>query len=137
MIKKRGRGKIASNFKFFYITQQERHEQADKNSWLSRCNQNKTKTVPLYVTHLMCSLLLILLISLQLVAHYGKSLPSLLVFTFFIAAAVLRKPCQEYFKDPARVGLAVLKNIVIFWKFRNGSVKLFGNTSEENWFLIF
>ena len=56
---------------------------------------------------------------------------------FFIAAAVLRKPCQEYFKDPARVGLAVLKNIVIFWKFRNGSVKLFGNTSEENWFLIF
>ena len=40
------------------------------------------------------------------------------------------------FKDPARVGLAVLKKIVIFWRFQNDSIDLFGITSEENWFLI-
>ena len=35
--------------------------------WLSRCNQNKRKTVAPHITHLMCSLVLLLTISLQLV----------------------------------------------------------------------
>ena len=47
------------------------------------------------------------------------------------------KEISGNFKDLVRVGLAVLKNIVIFWRFQNGSVNLFGITSEESWFLIF
>ena len=35
--------------------------------WLSRCNQNKTKTVTSHMTHLMCPLVLLFTISLQLV----------------------------------------------------------------------
>ena len=34
--------------------------------WLSRCNQNKLKTVALHITHLMCSLVLLLTISFYL-----------------------------------------------------------------------
>ena len=52
-------------------------------SWLSRCNQNKTKTVVLHITHLMWSLLLLLTMSLQLVANFGQSLPSIFVFASF------------------------------------------------------
>ena len=56
--------------------------------------QNKAKTVAPRITHLVCSLLLLLTISLQLAARYDKSLPSLLVF----AVAVLQKPCQGKFQ---------------------------------------
>ena len=60
-----------------------------------------------------------------------KSLPSLFVFTSLlrIAFVALQKLCQKIsgnFKDPGRVDLAVLKKIVIFWGFQNGSINLFG-----------
>lgn len=42
----------------------------------------------------MCSLVLRLTKSLQLVARYGKNLPSSSCLRFFLAVAVLRKPCQ-------------------------------------------
>ena len=46
------------------------------------------------------------------------------------------KEISGSFKDPARVDLAVLKKIVNFWRFQNGSTNLLGITSEESWFLI-
>ena len=61
----------------------------------------------------MCSLALLLTISLQLVASYSMCLlPSLLVFTSFLrnTFAVFRnyvKEMSENFKDPVIVGLAV------------------------------
>ena len=71
---------------------------------------------------------------------YSVRLPSLLVFTslwpLLSRTQLLQKPCQGNFKDPARVGLVVLKKIVIFWRFQNGSITLFRITREENWFLI-
>ena len=39
-------------------------------------------------------------------------------------------------KDPARVDLAVLKKIVNFLRFQNGSMNLLGITSEESWLII-
>ena len=50
-----------------------------------------------------------------------------------------RNPVREIsgsFKDPARIDLAVLKKIVNFLRFQNGSMNLLGITSEESWFLI-
>ena len=46
------------------------------------------------------------------------------------------KEISGRFKDPARVDLAVLRKIVNFWRFQNGSVNLLGITSKESWFLI-
>ena len=46
------------------------------------------------------------------------------------------KEISGSFKDPARVDLAVLKKIVNFWRFQNGSMNLLGVTSEECCFLI-
>ena len=43
---------------------------------------------------------------------------------------------SERFKDLARVDLAFIKQIVNFWRIRNGSLNLLGITSEESWFLI-
>ena len=67
--------------------------------WLFRCNHNKRKTVAPHITHLNCSLLLLLTVSFQLVASYNRCPPSLLAFTLFlrITFAVLQKPCQENF----------------------------------------
>ena len=67
--------------------------------WLSNCSQKKRKAVAPHVTHLMCSLVLLLAISLQLVA--SMCLPSLLVFTELftsllrITFTVLQKPRQS------------------------------------------
>ena len=52
--------------------------------WLSRCNQNKTKTVAPHITNLMCSLVLLLTISIQLVASYSKCLTCLHASLYFI-----------------------------------------------------
>ena len=112
---------------------------------LSRCNQNKWKEVAPHITHLMCSSVLLLTISLQLVAaSYSLCLPSLVVFISLLSYALhsqfyrnLVKWILRNFKDPARVGLVFLKKIIIFWRFQNGSINLFRITSEESWFLVF
>ena len=57
-----------------------------QKDWLSRCNQNKRKTVDPHITHLMCSLVLLLTISLQLVASYNRWPPSLLAFASFLCS---------------------------------------------------
>ena len=72
----------------------------------------------------MCSLVLLLTISLQLAANCSMCLlPSLLVFTslhsYTLHVQSYRnhvKEISENFKDPVTVGLAVLKKIVIFLK---------------------
>ena len=97
--------------------------------WLSRCKQNKRKTVAPHIPHLMCSLVLLLTISLQLVASCRMCLPYLLVFTSLlrITFAVLQKSCQGNFRKFQRlasVGLAALKKIVIFWRFQYGSINV-------------
>ena len=79
--------------------------------WLSRFNQNKRKTVAPNITHLMCSLVLLLTISLQPVASCSKCLPYLPVFTSFLcirfAFAVLQKPCQGNFGKFQEIGKSV------------------------------
>ena len=72
MIQKRARSKITSDPYDTIL-----------KDWLSRCKQNKTKTVAPHITNLMCSLQLLLTISFQLVRRYGKSLPTSLVFASF------------------------------------------------------
>ena len=52
----------------------------------------------------MCSLVLRLTKSLQLVARYGKNLPSSSCLRFFLAVAVLRKPCQFQGSGESRFG---------------------------------
>ena len=42
------------------------------------------------------------------------------------------KEISRNFKDPARVNLTVLQKNVIFWRFQNGSMNLFGITSEKS-----
>ena len=70
-------------------------------------------------TYLICSLVLLLTISLKLVASYRMCLPFLLAFTSLWSLhlyAVRRNHVKEIsgsFKDPARVGLVVLKKIVM------------------------
>ena len=54
---------------------------------------------------------------------------------FFLTIAVLQKPCQGNFKDLTRVGLAFLKKIVLFWRFKKSRINLLANTGEESWFL--
>ena len=108
-----------------------------------RCNQNKKKTVALHITHLMCCLALLLRISLQLVASY-KQVHSIFaclhfILTHYLSSQSYRNHVKEIsgsFKDLARVGLAILKKTVIFWRFQNGSIDLFRVTSKESWFLI-
>ena len=74
--------------------------------WLSKCNSS---------THLICSLVLLLTISLKLVASYRMCLPFLLAFTSLWSLhlyAVRRNHVKEIsgsFKDPARV-------VWRFWK---------------------
>ena len=46
------------------------------------------------------------------------------------------KDISRNFKNPARVGLTVLKKIVIFWTSQSGSRNLLGIKREENRFLI-
>ena len=101
---------------------------------LSRCNQNKRKAVAPHITHLMCYLVL--------VASCNRYLPSLFAFTSFlrITFVVLQKPIQENFGKFPEFGksmFAVVKKIVIFSKFCNGSKNTFKILSEESWFLIF
>ena len=52
--------------------------------WLSRCNQNKRKTVAPHITHL-CSLLLLLTISSKLVASYSWQVPSVFACLHFFS----------------------------------------------------
>ena len=90
----------------------------------------------------MCSLVLLLTISFQLLASYNSCLPSLLAFTYFMpyvcspfTFCVYRNHVEKFsgdFKNLARVGLAILRKIFIFIKFWNGSIKLFGITSEQS-----
>ena len=83
--------------------------------------KTKKKTVALHITHLMCCLALLLRISLQLVASY-KQVHSIFaclhfILTHYLCSQSYRNHVKEIsgsFKDPARVGLAVLKKIVIF-----------------------
>ena len=39
--------------------------------WLSRCNENKIKAVAPHITHLMCSLVLLHIMSLRLVERFS------------------------------------------------------------------
>ena len=65
---------------------------------LSRCNQNKRKTAAPHVTHILCSLVLLLTTSFQLLASYKRCLPSACLHLFLrLTFAVLQKPCQENF----------------------------------------
>ena len=71
--------------------------------WLSRCNQNKRKTVAPHTTHLMCSLVLLLTISLWLVekCSYLASVFHICLHTstslLRITYPVLQKSCQANF----------------------------------------
>ena len=125
---------------------------------------NKSKTKPVlhscptyrhsyYVLKIfMPPLLLLLTISLQIVKSslLTSEIPfsyiptiqiwyslfhHLLIFVFLFQHEHLQKPSQRYFKGPVQVGLAVRKKIVDFWRLRNGSINLFENTGEENYFL--
>ena len=102
-----------------------------------------------FISLINCSLVLLLKISLQLVRQQGTARAFHLCLSllhsgpFTVYSYAVRRSCRNHvreisanFKDPARVGLAFLKKIVIFWTFQNGSIKLLGITSEENWFLI-
>ena len=89
------------------------------------------------ITYLMCSILLLLTISIQLPSSLWKESIIFICLHFFLVDAVLQKPRQGNFKDPVRVALGAVKKIIIFWRFQNDSVNLFGDTSEENWFLVF
>ena len=72
----------------------------------------------------------------QLLANYNRCLPSLLAFTYSYTLHLrsyrnhVKKILGNY-KFPAREGLAVLKKIVIFWKFWNGSINLLGITIKK------
>ena len=73
--------------------------------WLSRCNQTKEKHLlhSFHITCLMCSLVLPLTISLQLVASYNvpsifTSLYFTLVSSLLRSTQVLQKPCQGNFR---------------------------------------
>ena len=99
----------------------------------SRCQQNKRKSCSTYYLFseffikTICNILIIGYLAVATAFHL--CLPSLLSYS--------QKSCQGNFKNPTKVGLAVLKKIVIFWIFKNGSINLFGNTSGESWLLIF
>ena len=121
-----------------------KHQNVSKHDQNCRCNQDKKKkTVALHITRLMCCLVLPFRISLELVASY-KQVHSIFAFLHFILTHYLciqsyRNHVKEIwgsFKDLARVGLAVLKKIVIFWRFQNGSIDLLRITSKESLFLI-
>ena len=80
--------------------------------WSSKYNKIKIKTVALHVTHWMCSLVLLLEISLHLVARCNIWLSSLLVYPSLlrITFALLQKPFQGN-----------------FWKFQGPGKSRFGN----------
>ena len=73
-----------------------------------------------------------------MVASY-KEVFSIFAYLYFIYAHYLCsqsnrnhvKEISENFKDSARVGLVVPKKIIIFLRFQNGSINLFGITSKE------
>ena len=113
--------------------------------WLSRCNQTKEKHLlpSFYITRLVCSTYNFLTTGTKLL--HVPSIFTFLVFTLLLSLhsyAARRsyrnhvKEISENFKDLAKVGLAVLKKIVIFWIFQNGSINVFKITSQESWFLI-
>ena len=143
----RARYKITSNFKFFYITTSARGEKAGRGRWnfltnlkdmQSRCNQNKRKTDAPDITHLRCSLVLLLTFSLQLIA--SRCLPIISACLHFIVMHhTFLETMAKKFWEISRicwVDLVVLKRINIFWKLWNGSINLFGIINEEYWFLI-
>ena len=117
--------------------------------WLSSCNQNKRKTVATHITHLIYSLVFLFTNSLLQVPYFShsKCLSSLLVVFCMSSLCSYASHLQSYrnhvkeisgsFKNPAWVGLAVLKKIVIFWKFQNGSTNLLRIAREESWFSHF
>ena len=84
--------------------------------WLSSCNQNKRKTVAPHITHLMCSLVLLLTISLRLVASCNRCLSH--VLHHICSLIVLRKPCQEN-----------------FGKFQEFCESSFGGSEKDSYFL--
>ena len=87
--------------------------------WLSRCNQNKRKTVAPHITHLICSLVLLLTISLQLIASYSYSHSKCIPYLLFFLSSLYSyefcchvKEISGNFENSAGVGLVVLKKIV-------------------------
>ena len=88
--------------------------------WLPRLNWNKKKSVVSRIIHLMCSFVLLLIISLRLVTSCGKCLPSWLLFNWLlrITFAVLQKPCQGN-----------------FWKFQGLGKSRFGCFEKDCYFL--
>ena len=122
--------------------QQDSRDGADKIS-LNWCNQNKRKTVaPLifyYSFKVLFSITTYNFLTTGSKLQYGPSIFACLLFTLTQVRRSYRNHVKEIswnFKDLARISLAVLKKTVIFWKFQNGSINLFGIISEESWFLI-
>ena len=104
--------------------------------WLSRCKRNKRKTIAPHIIQLMCFLLWQWTISLQLVPSHSSDPPSLLVFTSFYICS-LTKTMPRKFQGSGESWFGGSEKILIFWRFQNGSINLFGNASQESWFLIF
>ena len=104
--------------------------------WLSRCKRNKRKTIAPHIIQLMCFLLWQWTISLQLVPSHSSDPPSLLVFTSFYICS-LTKTMPRKFQGSGESWFGGFEKIRIFWRFQNGSINLFGNASQESWFLIF
>ena len=93
--------------------------------WLSRCNQTKEKNWlhSFHITRLMCSLVLLLTISSQLVASY--SVPSIfaslyftLVLSLLRSMQVVQKPCQGN-----------------FWRFQGSGESRFCVSEKDRYFL--
>ena len=89
----------------------------------------------------MFSLVLLLTISLLLVASCNRCLPILLalpVHLFLrITFAALPKPFRENFGKFQEFGKSSFGGSEKYGCFlKNGSINLFGITSEESWFLI-
>ena len=93
------------------------------NYFLSRYNLNNRKTIARYITHLMCSLVLLLITSLQLVAiyshtecvfHFSLSFWLHFILTHLQSYRKNVKKISGNFKSLVRVVLVFLKKIVIF-----------------------
>ena len=107
--------------------------------WLSRCNQNKRKSVAPHI-NLFSSVTTYYFLTTDsklAITTAGAFLSSLaflssylhFTLTHFVA---IQKPCQGNFEKSEESGESSFN----FGKFQNGSINLFGITSEEIWFII-
>ena len=93
----------------------------------------KTKE-KLHVTHLMCSLLLLLTISLQLVPSYSKCLPSLLVFFSLLQLQLLVSLflcCNLTETIPENIKFGGPEKDFFFFKFQN--MFIWAKNFREHW----